>query len=107
LLYFPVVKKPETANEVIPIQSTTRFTTGGEYDLYFTLKYIAYDGGAISQRSEPHSYTCWTARKAEVAAYHAIDALLRAPLPEVVLWWERKRIEDKLFGPQRPYSPFL
>jgi len=76
-------------------------------DLYFTLQYVAgYRGRYGARREWPVEYG-WTPGLAEVKAQHAIDALLCTPLPEVVLWWERKRLEDKLFGPQRPYSPFL
>ncbi|MBE0558945.1 MAG: hypothetical protein IH628_17090 [Proteobacteria bacterium] len=75
-------------------------------DLYFTLKYVAGYWRAPAARSE-RPYALFSLDALEEKARSGIDALLFAPLPEQELLRERQRLEAKLFGEGRQYTPFL
>lgn len=76
-------------------------------NLYFTLKYVAGCGGRGSMGYREPSDAAYALPDVDTEAKRSIDALLYQRLPEVELWRERQRIEAKLFGASRPYTPFF
>ena len=89
------------------LSDTMRFQSRYSQDLYFTLKYVAERHAAGTVAGSYTEGTGWPAFLDEPGIESGIDALLSFPLPEIILQQERRRIEASLFGPGRPYTPFL
>jgi len=98
---------PSSKNEVFPIVFTTMPATEPQYDLYFTLKYVAGYNMFSGVKRQAYLDSYWSIHKTEVEAQNAIDALLCAPLPEQQLWQERRKLEARLFNNDKSYHPFL
>ena len=66
--------------------------------MYFTLKYVAGYRPFSWYKLPIRSSSYMSIHEAEVKAKNAIDAILCAPLPELELWRDRGKLEDKLFA---------
>lgn len=76
-------------------------------NLYFTLKYVAGYGGRGNMDYRVQSEAIYAPPDVDTRAERSIDAILKPALPELELWRERQRIEAKLLGASRPYTPFF